>query len=105
MQGVSGPDGDDIPGGVKLRLWFCHRPHTDTALPAALAYPGFGRIIDAIAQGSVVPEGKDYMAAYRLVHFASKIYETEDLRVRAVNDVLEEYLKRRIFPNRIPAGE
>jgi hypothetical protein len=61
--------------------------------------------MDLLEQGPDILTGADYNAAVKLALVASKLYESEDLRVQAVNEVLEDILRRPMKRIYIRAGK
>lgn len=90
--------GNDIPGEEELRLWYNQRPYTPAALPASLAYEGFGRFIDGLKPGAVVLVQEDYNAAAELCRVGHRMFVNEDQRRDAVNAVLSKYIGTAIKP-------
>jgi hypothetical protein len=90
--------GADIFGEEDMRLFYNHRSLTAAALPASLAYPGFGRFLDGLRSEAVRPVREDYEAASALCNVGRRLFLEEDNRRDAINGVLSRYLKKSIKP-------
>lgn len=88
-----------------LRLFYNHRPRTVAALPASLAYPGFGRFIDGLESDAVQLTREDYAAAGDLCRVGHCLFKTVDDHRDALNQVLSRYLGKTIEPVELEARE
>ncbi|GAQ92666.1 hypothetical protein KFL_010880010 [Klebsormidium nitens] len=95
--------GANIPGEENARLLYNHRPFTAAALPASLAYPGFGRFLDGLKSKNVRPGREDYEAAAALCNAGHQLFLKEDKRRDAINAILSEFLEKLIEPVNLEA--